>query len=256
MIIVHFAGQAAEMEKIDEIACRYNLFVIEDAAHAIGAIHKGKKIGKSLNFSCFSFYSNKNLTTGEGGMIVTDNETMEQKLRMYSLHGISKNAVERYKKGLPFYDIVYPGIKANLTDIHAALGVVQIKKLNRINRLRNRVAEWYDEFLQDVEEITTPVIKEYNYSARHLYPILLKQKLKPLRDEIIIQLRNRGIYPSVHFIPVHFHSFFKEYFKEPVCLPVTEELFHREISLPIFPELKKSDVKYVAGSLKDIIISI
>lgn len=250
IITVHFGGQPAEMEKINEIAQKYHLFVIEDAAHAIGALHQGTMIGKSTNLVCFSFYSNKNLTTGEGGMIVTDREEIEQKLRMYSLHGISENAAARYKKGLPFYDIAYPGFKANLTDIQAALGVVQTGKLGRINRLRNRVADWYDRFLGDVEEITIPAIKEYNYSARHLYPILLNRKLKPYRDEIIIGLKKQGVYPSVHFIPVHFHSFFKDYLKDPIHVPVTEDLFHREISLPIFPELKKSDVKYVADVLK------
>jgi dTDP-4-amino-4,6-dideoxygalactose transaminase len=251
IITVHFGGQPAEMEKINEIAKKYNLFVIEDAAHAIGALHKGTMIGKGANLVCFSFYSNKNLTTGEGGMIVTDREAIEQKLRMYSLHGISENAAARYKKGLPFYDIAYPGFKANLTDIQAALGVVQTGKLGRINRLRNQVADWYDRFLGDVEEITVPAIKEYNYSARHLYPILLNQKLKPYRDEIIIQLRKKGVYPSVHFIPVHFHSFFKGYLKDPIHLPVTEDLFYREISLPIFPELKKSEARYVADVLKN-----
>jgi dTDP-4-amino-4,6-dideoxygalactose transaminase len=253
IIAVHFGGQSAEMEKINKIAGKYNLFVIEDAAHAIGAIHKGTMTGKSSNLVCFSFYSNKNLTTGEGGMIVTDRPEIEKKLRMFSLHGISKNAIERYKTGLPFYDIAYPGIKANLTDIQAALGVVQIKKLARINRLRNQVANWYNQFLSDVEEISIPAIKEYNYSARHLYPILLIPRLKPYRDEIIIQLRKKKIYPSVHFIPVHFHSFFKNYLKELPHLPVTEDLFYREISLPIFPELKKSEVRYVADMLKNIL---
>ena len=253
IIAVHFGGQAAEIEHINDLARKYNLFVIEDAAHAIGAQHKGQKIGKSPNFVCFSFYSNKNVTTGEGGMIVTDNHDMEQKLRMYSLHGISKNAIERYKTGLPFYDIVYPGYKANLTDIQAALGVVQVKKLDRINRLRNRAADWYDLFLKDTAGVKTPVIREYNYSARHLYPILLEGKAIPHRDEIIAGLREKGIYPSVHFIPVHYHTFFKNYLKEPVHAPVSEELFRREISLPIFPELKKSDVEYVAETLKHIL---
>jgi len=253
IIAVHFAGQPAEIEKINQIAKKYNLFVIEDAAHAIGATHKGKKLGKSSNLVCFSFYSNKNVTTGEGGMIVTDNDVIEKKLRMYSLHGISKNAVERYKKGLPFYDIIYPGYKANLTDIQAALGVVQVKKINRITQLRNRIAEHYDTLLDSTDGIQIPIIHNYNYSARHLYPILLIDKFISHRDEIIVQLRYEGIYPSVHFIPVHFHTFFKNYLKDSIHLPVTEELFHREISLPLFPGLKKSEVKYVAETLKKIL---
>ncbi|MDQ1350597.1 MAG: perosamine synthetase [Acidobacteriota bacterium] len=255
IIPVHFSGQPAEMGPIREIAGRYDLFIIEDAAHAIGAVHKGEKIGKSPYPVCFSFYSNKNMTTGEGGMIVMDGDCRERekKLRMYSVHGLSKDAIERDKTGLPFYDIVYPGLKANLTDIQAALGVVQAKKLPVIDRLRNRVAAWYDEFLAGVDEITTPVIKEYNHSARHLYPILLNPKLKASRDEIIIELRKKGICTSVHFIPIHFHSFFKSFFKEEIMLPVTEDLFSREISLPIYPGLERNDVKYVATTLKQII---
>ncbi len=255
IIPVHFGGQPADMDAIGDIARKHNLFIIEDAAHAIGAEYKNKKIGKSRHLVCFSFYSNKNMTTGEGGMIVTDtdNPELEEKIRMYSLHGLSKTAVERYKTGLPFYDIVYPGFKANMTDIHAALGVVQIQKLPEITRLRNQVAKWYDSYLANIEEISTPAIKETNYSARHLYPLLLNRRLKPSRDKIIIELRDRGIYPSVHFIPVHFHSYFKNHLKGEIKLPVTEDLFYREISLPIFPEMKEDDVKYVADALKEII---
>lgn len=256
IIPVHFGGQAAEMGAIGKIARDYNLFIIEDAAHAIGAEYNGEKIGKSPNLVCFSFYSNKNITTGEGGMIVTDNDEPEEKIRMYSLHGLSKGAVERYKTGMPFYDILYPGFKANLTDIQAALGVVQVKKLPEISRLRNRVAGWYDQSLADIDEIRLPVIREYNYSARHLYPILLNERLKPYRDEIIAELRKKGVFPSVHFIPVHFHSFFKRYLKEKVELPITEDLFYREISLPIYPGLTEEDTAYIADTLKGIIAKL
>lgn len=253
---VHFGGQAAEMDRIEAIAHRHNLFIVEDAAHALGAKYKNQKIGKSANFVCYSFYSNKNLTTGEGGMIVTDRGDWEQKLRMYALHGLSKNAIQRYKTQLPFYDIQYPGFKANLTDIQAALGVVQVDKLPEIDARRNQICKWYDELLKDVEEITTPHIHEYNHSARHLYPILVDGKIKESRDDIIIKLREKGIYPSVHFIPVHYHTYFKEFFNEKIHLPVTEDLFHREISLPLFPELEYDDIKRVAETLETIIYSM
>lgn len=256
IIAVHFGGQSADMKTINRIAEKYNLFVLEDAAHAIGAVHHGIKTGKSRNFVCFSFYSNKNLTTGEGGMIVTDKNENEQKLRMYSLHGISKSAIERYKNGLPFYDIVFPGYKANLTDIQAALGVIQMEKLERITELRNRVASWYNHYFKDVEEISTPFIKEYNKSARHLYPILISPSLRHRRDDFIVDMRSKNIYPSVHFIPVHFHSFYKNFVNldGKIHLPVTEDLFSREISLPIFPGIKKSEVKYIVDVIKDSII--
>lgn len=255
MIVVHFAGQPAEMEAINAMAHEHGLFVVEDAAHAIGAEHRNIKIGKSNNLVCFSFYSNKNMTTGEGGMVVTDNGALEEKLRLYTLHGISKSAVQRYKTGMPFYDIVCPGYKANLTDIQAALGVIQMKKLDDITRLRNTVAEWYDHELSGIDKIICPNVKLYNYSARHLYPILLSPDLKEKRDWVISTLRESKIYPSVHFIPVHFHSYFKEYFKDNYpSLPVTEDLFYREISLPIFPELTQDDVKYVGGALREALV--
>jgi dTDP-4-amino-4,6-dideoxygalactose transaminase len=254
IIPVHFAGQSCEMRKINEIAKKYNLFVIEDAAHAIGAFSYENMIGKTQNLVCFSFYANKNITTGEGGMIVTDKGNIEEILRMYSLHGITKSTTARDKGGLPFYDVVYPGVKANMSDIQAALGVVQMGKLRRITGLRNVIAYWYEFYLKNdegiAEGITIPMIKKYNYSARHLYPILLDRSLINSRDEIMKQLREAGINPSVHFIPVHFHSWFKKYFKEPLHLPVTNDLFYREISLPMYPELKEEDVKYISEKLK------
>ncbi|MCP5048150.1 MAG: DegT/DnrJ/EryC1/StrS aminotransferase family protein [bacterium] len=253
ILTVHFGGQPCEVEAIDRIARQYNLFVVEDAAHAIGAQHKGVKIGKSTNLVCFSFYSNKNMTTAEGGMVVTDNVEAEKIMRMYSLHGISKTNRQRYHTGLPFYDVVYPGFKANMPDIQAALGVVQIKKLDAINRSRNRIADWYDRFLADEEKVITPVVKDYNYSSRHLYPVLLDPSLKHARDDVILGLRKRKIFPSVHFIPIHFHTFFKNYLDKRVRVPVTEDLFYREISLPIFPGLKKSGVEYVVDTLKEIV---
>lgn len=158
---------------------------------------------------------------------------------------------------MPFYDIVCPGYKANLTDLQAALGVVQIKKLARITELRNQLANWYDESLRNIDGITIPVIHGHNRSARHLYPILVSPDLKPHRDDIIMGLREKKIFPSVHFIPVHFHSYFKEYYwehlKEKIVLPVTEDLFYREISLPLFPGMEKEDVRCVSEALKEII---
>jgi dTDP-4-amino-4,6-dideoxygalactose transaminase len=140
------------------------------------------------------------------------------------------------------------------------LGVVQIKKLNIINQLRNNIAEWYDMALSEDNRIKTPIIREYNYSARHLYPILLTSGLEKKRNEVILNLREKNIYPSVHFIPIHHHTFFKSLIETrknyPVNLPITEKLFAGEISLPLFPGLQKKQVKYVAEALKDIINKI
>ena len=252
IIIVHFGGQSAELDELNKIASENGLFIIEDAAHAIGAKYRDTKIGNCNNAVCFSFYSNKNITTGEGGMVVKKSNTNEALYRKYSLHGISNNNIERYKTGLPFYDIELPGFKNNLTDMQAALGVVQMKKINFITKQRNLIAEMYNELLKDVTEIEIPEIKKYNYSARHLYPILLKPVVKQLRDKLILKLRENNIFPSVHFIPVHFFSYFKKYYSkdETDDLKIAEDLFYREISLPIFPEITKEEVKRVTKTIK------
>lgn len=258
IIVVHYGGQAADIDEFNEIAEESNLFIIEDAAHAIGAKQNNIPIGKSKNPVCFSFYSNKNITTGEGGMIVINDNSEEEKYRKLSLHGISKNNIERYKTGLPFYDVEYSGFKNNLTDIQAAMGIAQMRKIDYITKRRNEIAEKYDKLLSDVSEIQTPFIKPNNYSARHLYPILVNPDLKTKRDEIIIELRKKNIFPSVHFVPVHLFSFYKEYFKsdELSDLKISENVFSREISLPIFPELKDEEIKRVVESLKTILLKV
>ncbi len=252
IIAVHFAGQSADLDELNKIAEENELFLIEDAAHAIGAKYKGIKIGNSKNAVCFSFYSNKNITTGEGGMIVKQSNKDEDIYRKLSLHGISKNNVERYKTGLPFYDVEYAGYKNNLTDIQAAIGVAQMKKIEHITKRRNLIAKWYDGFLQNLSFIDIPKIKSHNYSARHLYPILIKPELKEKRDSILIYLRKNKIFPSVHFVPIHFFSFFKKYYskKETENLKISEDMFFREISLPVFPELTKTKVELIVKTLK------
>jgi dTDP-4-amino-4,6-dideoxygalactose transaminase len=257
IIPVHFAGQPVNLDRINFIAKNNNLFVIEDAAHAIGAQYRGKNIGDSNNLVCFSFYSNKNMTTAEGGMIVTNNTSLEEELRLFSLHGISKTALDRFHYKLPFYDIIRPGYKYNLSDLQAALGVAQIRKLSKITELRNQACEWYDYYLADVEEIQIPQIQKFNFSARHLYPILISKRLKSLRDDVIIGLRDHNIFPSVHFIPIHFHTYFSQNLDlDNLKLPVTEDNFFREISLPLFPELREEEVKYIAKTLKQIISTL
>lgn len=252
IVIVHYGGQSGDLDAFNRIAKENNLFIIEDAAHSIGAEYKKKKIGNSDNPVCFSFYSNKNITTGEGGMIVKKSNKNEDIYRKFSLHGISKNNIERYKTGLPTYDIELPGFKNNLTDIQAAIGVVQMKKIEYITKQRNLISEWYDDLLKDISEIQIPIIKENNYSARHLYPILLKPEFKGKRDQVILKLREHNIFPSVHFIPIHYFTYFKNYFlKDEINdLKITEDLSEREISLPIFPELTKKMVEKVANTLK------
>ena len=248
---VHYAGQPSELDKINLIAKKYNLKVIEDAAHAIGSKYKGKNIGDSDNLVAFSFYSNKNITTGgEGGIVSSNSENLEGKLRLYSLHGIDKEAYARLKnEGLPFYDVKVLGFKYNMTDISAAIGREQLKKIKQINSRRKEIAEIYKKELSDINEILIkPIDKESSY---HLFVIEI---LKYERDRLIKELLNKKIQTSVHFMPVHLFSYYKNNFPyKEGDFPVSEKIFKRILSLPIFPSMEEDDVKIVSNSLKEIL---
>ncbi len=250
---VHYAGQPADLERINDIARKYNLKVIEDAAHAIGSKYKGKNIGDSENLVAFSFYSNKNITTGgEGGIISSNNEDYERKLRLYSLHGIDKEAYSRLKhEGLPFYDVKVLGFKYNMTDISAAIGREQLKKIVKINNKRKQIAELYKEKFSDMDEIIIKPVSKDKESSYHLFVIEI---LNYERNKLIKELLNRKIQTSVHFIPVHLFSYYKNNFPyKKGDFPVSEKIFNRILSLPIFPAMDEDDVKIVVEAIKEIL---
>ena len=251
---VHYAGQPADLKKINAIAKKYNLKVIEDAAHAIGSKYKGKNIGDSENLVAFSFYSNKNITTGgEGGIISSNNEDYERKLRLYSLHGIDKEAYSRLKhEGLPFYDVKVLGFKYNMTDISAAIGREQLKKIKKINDKRRKIAELYKEKLSGVDEIIIKPLSNDKESSYHLFVIEI---LNYERNKLIKELLNRKIQTSVHFTPVHLFTYYKNNFPyKKGDFPVTEKIFNRILSLPIFPAMDEDDVKIVVDAIKEILV--
>ncbi len=249
---VHFAGQPADMTAINRIAAEHGLSVIEDAAHAVGAAQQGIPVGRSRNLVCFSFYSNKTMTTGEGGMVTGCDPELERPVRLFALHGITADNIHRYRHGQPHYDIAVDGYKANMSDILAALGRVQLAKLTRILGLRRRIAAWYDRELSGIGEIRLPHPRPGNDPAWHLYPILLHPRLRTRRDDVIAGLRRRGVVSSMHFIPVHQHSFFRRYYGSAgPRLPVCEELAEREISLPIYPGMRRGEVIRVAAALRE-----
>jgi dTDP-4-amino-4,6-dideoxygalactose transaminase len=250
ILIVHYAGQPAETEAFTELSKRYNLQIIEDAAHAVGSRHRGRPVGASGHPVCFSFYSNKNLTTGEGGMVVWDRAGVEKVIRSYALHGISKSNLERYQTGLPYYDVVFPGYKANMNDLAAALGRVQLTKLDEITRRREALAQVYNRELADLPQVQIPIIRTHNQPSRHLYPLLVAPSQAHRRDDLIRHLRSQSIFPSVHFIPIHHHSFFRKAALERPTLPVTEDLFCREISLPLFPTLGEANALRVSAAVR------
>ncbi len=247
IIVVHFAGNPADLNKINDCARRNNLFVIEDAAHAFGAFYSGKPIGKTSNFVCFSFYSNKNITTGEGGMIVSDNCCHEADLRSRMLHGLTADNLTRYKKGSVFYDVIYPGYKYNMSDLNAAVGVAQLRKITKLTALRRQAAQYYQTLLKEVAEIQLLQIKPENECCWHLFPVLVPPEK---RDALLVYLRENEIQTSVHFKPVHLFSFYQQYFSESISLPVAEMLFKREVSLPLFPSISEAQIKKVVRYLK------
>ena len=256
IIPVHFAGRPCEMNRILEIAKHYNLRVIEDAAHALPARYREKMVGTIGDITCFSFYAIKTITTGEGGMATTENPDFAERMRIMSLHGISKDAWKRYgADGSWYYEIIRPGYKYNLTDIAAAMGIQQLKKCDRFWEIRERYARLYNEGFKDVEEITTPPMTNGDQHAWHLYVIQLNlEQLRINRNEFIKLLNKRGIGTSVHFIPLHLHPYYRDTFGyRPEDLPNASTVFERIVSLPIYPKMTEADVYDVIGAVRTIV---
>lgn len=255
IIPVHFSGQACEMDRILEIARKYDLFVLEDAAHAIHAKYKGRMVGSISHATAFSFYATKNLSTGEGGMLTTDDDDLADRARIISLHGMSRNAWKRYEKaGSWYYEILYPGFKYNMTDIQASLGLHQLDKLEDMQKTREEYAEIYNSAFQDVEEIIRPEIVPENRHAWHLYVIQVNDSLLSIdRDQFIEELSKANIGTSVHFIPVHLHPYYREkYGYKEGDFPDAERAYKRMVSLPLYPKMTRQDVEDVANAVKSI----
>lgn len=248
IIPVHYAGQPCEMDRILEIARVHHLKVIEDAAHALPARYRGRMIGTLGDITCFSFYSTKTITTGEGGMATTQNAEWAERMRILSLHGISRDAVNRYTpEGTWYYEICYPGYKYNLTDIAAALGIPQLHKCGRFGAIRQRYATLYNEGFKEIPEITVPHVADDVEHAWHLYVIQLDlERLRVGRNELIDLLKKQGIGTSVHFIPLHLHPYYRDnYGYLPKDFPVASSVFERIISLPIYPKMTEIDIQNV-----------
>jgi UDP-4-amino-4,6-dideoxy-N-acetyl-beta-L-altrosamine transaminase len=249
---VHYAGQPCDMEAIMRIAQKHNLYVIEDAAHAIGAEYQRKKVGTIGDVTCFSFYATKNMTTGEGGAITTNDNKMADRFRLLRLHGISKDAWKRYSAaGHWYYEIEECGWKYNMADIQAALGIHQLKKLDRFIETRRKFVKIYNEEFGKLEGIITPHEKPDVKHVYHLYPILLDAFS---RDEFIEMMAEKGIGCSVHFIPLHLHPFYKKRFGfKKSAFPNAEWVYEREVSLPLYPKMSVEDVWRVINAVKEII---
>jgi len=251
---VHFAGHPCDMDRIMAIARSHNLPVIEDAAHSFPAEYKGKAIGSIGDITCFSFYATKTITTGEGGMSVTNNAKWADRMRVMSLHGISKDAWKRYTaEGTWFYEIIAPGFKYNMTDIAAAMGIEQLKKADRFLEQRKQIAERYTKGLSQIVGLECPTERSDVKSAWHLYVLRLGVgNYKFGRDEFMERLKKRGVGTSVHFIPLHIHPYYRDrYGYKPEDFPVAWDLYQRIISLPLFPGMTDEEVNRVIKAVSD-----
>jgi len=260
---VHFGGQACDLEAIYALAADYHLSVVEDAAHAIGSTYRGSPIGSdALQLSraqrvvVFSFYATKNMTTGEGGMITTADAELADRMRQLSLHGMSRDAWKRYTSaGSWYYEVVAPGYKDNMTDIQAALGIHQLRRLDEFISVRQRYARTYDEALADLSELTLPLTCEDRNHVYHLYAIRIDSaELTIDRAAFIEALKARNIGTSVHFIPVHLHPFYQERFGyRRGDLPQTEAIYDGIVSLPLYPRMTERDVRDVIRAIRSVI---
>ncbi|MHB8125729.1 MAG: DegT/DnrJ/EryC1/StrS family aminotransferase [Desulfitobacteriaceae bacterium] len=256
IIPVHLAGHPCEMDEIMALAREYNLFVLEDAAHAVYTQYKEKMIGSIGNATAFSFYATKNLVTGEGGMVTTNDKALYDKIRVISTHGMSRNAWNRYDvEGSWYYEILYPGYKDNMSDIMAGLGLSQLSKLERMQGLRQEIANYYHAEFGKLPEIEVPVELDYARHAWHLYIIKLNlDRLMIDRGRFIEELKEEKIGTSVHFIPLHLHPYYRDtYGYQQGDFPVAEGIFERIISLPLYPKMSMQDARDVVEAVKQII---
>jgi dTDP-4-amino-4,6-dideoxygalactose transaminase len=255
IVVVHYGGYSCQMKEIMDIAKKNNLYVIEDASHAIGAEYMGKKLGTIGNIGCFSFFANKNMTTGEGGMIVTNSNKIANKIRLLRSHGMTTLAWDRYKGHSYTYDVVELGFNYRIGEINSALGIVQLSKLSKYNKRREEIVELYKKNLKEVSGIKIPFSKMNAKikSSYHIFPIILDEGIA--RDKVLHQLREKGIQTSIHYPPIHKFTYHREILGD-IFLNITEKVGMCEITLPLFPGMKDSDVNYVSESVKEVVCKL
>lgn len=262
MIPMHYGGQMCDMDRMAEIAKRYQVSLLEDAAHTLPAYYRShstapwRSVGETSPMACFSFYANKCITTGEGGMLTTSDESIAERVRMMSLHGLSKTAWSRFEaKGSWYYEIVEAGFKYNLTDVAAAIGLAQLDRANELWRERQALAATYQELLANCEELFTlhPELED-RQSSWHLFPIRLNLSALAIdRAQFMEEMKAAGVTCSVHWMPLHLHPYYvREYGCRPEEFPCASAVWPQLVSLPLFPGMSREEVAYVAGAVKRI----
>ena len=246
IIVVHFGGRACDMDKIMSIAKKHNLYVIEDCAHSAGGKYKDKMLGSIGDFGSFSFQAVKNMATGDGGMLVTNNHKWYDRLQKLRWVGITKDTFSRDTgKYSWFYDVVELGYKYHMNDITAAIGLAQFEKLEFMNSIRKKWSEYYDKNLKNIGDIELPPKKDFMEPAYHNYVIKTEK-----RDELQEYLKEKGISTGVHYYPNHLYDMYKPYYRE---LPITESIWKKLLTLPLFPSLKQEEIDFIIESIKEFL---
>lgn len=253
IIPVHFAGHPCDLEEIQSIARSHNLFVIEDAAHALGAEYQNSKIGsgKYSDMTIFSFHPLKSITTGEGGAVLTNNQDLYKKLLILRTHGITKSSLFHQAKGDWYYEMQALGYNYRITDIQAALGISQLTKLDKFIKERRRIVSIYSEAFRDSPCLDIPVEREYVRTSAHLYSLKLKSRFKSKKKKIFCRLRKLGLGVQVHYIPVYLHPYYQKlgYGRWLCC--AAEDFYQREISVPLYYGMAKDEIKYVVKTVQE-----
>ena len=256
IVPVHYSGQVCDLDRIYELADKHGLYVSEDAAHALWSRYKGRLIGNRLRGAAsYSFYATKNLATGDGGMLVTDRDDIAERARILVGQGMSHNAWNRYAKGGSWkYDIVEPGYKYNMFDIQAALGLVQLSRLEEMQKRRLEIAAVYQEEFGKIDAVEPPFVPEFATHCWHLYVLRVLPELLTIdRDQFIVELNERNVGTSVHFIPTHTMTAFRKLGWKEGDFPMAEKHFERIISLPLYPSMTDEQVQYVVAAVRDIV---
>ena len=257
LVLVHLAGNPCDLQKVFDLSKEYGFSIIEDASHALGSKYSGEHIGSSVysDISVFSFHPVKNITTGEGGMILTNNQKLSEKIDLYRSHGVTRDTKKMINKeeGLWYYEQLLLGFNFRMSDIHAALGISQMNSLDKFISKRNELSQNYTKELKGLP-LTIQRVRKEDLSAWHIFVIHLKLKeLKLSRLEIYNSLRNKGIGVNVHYIPVHLHPFYKNLGFNKGDFPNSENYYDGAITIPMFTKLKKKEIKYVIQALKESI---
>lgn len=248
--VLHYAGTPCDMRAIMTMARRRRILVIEDCAHAIGAKYESKRCGAIGDIGVFSFFSNKNMTTGEGGMATTNDDDIAKKLRLMRSHGMTTLTLDRYRGHAFNYDVVSAGFNYRIDEIRSAIGLVQLKKLHTNNDKRRELVSLYKKHLADISQIELYSDRGRSEPSCHIFPILLKDG--SLRHAFISYMKNKGIQTSIHYPAVHLFSYYRNRFGcKPGALPVTEDVASREVTLPLYPSMSRANVKMVCAATRN-----